>query len=326
LRSCPRFELVSVNHSPEEGPDVITIDKIKAVNDVYTPVVFSHRLHAEMSGMAGGCEMCHHYNPPGQVVGCDECHSLTRVRKDVSKPDLKGAFHRQCMNCHRSWSGKVECESCHPLNNGKKITKKEIKALSAKKRVHPEIKEPDVLTFDTGYDEGNVVTFYHKEHTNLFGQNCQSCHTDESCIKCHAANESIKAETKSLVEGHDLCSKCHDTDDNCSFCHDTKMKKPFNHETRTGFTLNKFHKKLMCQTCHTKKGKFTGLAPKCVNCHGEWNSDNFDHKVTGIILNETHKYFECENCHTEENYINPSCDNCHDEDIKYPDKIPGRRI
>ncbi len=67
---CPREKMVSIDQFPEEGPAVLTIDKFKKQSDIYAPVIFSHLLHAEMSGMAGGCKMCHHYNPPGQVIGC----------------------------------------------------------------------------------------------------------------------------------------------------------------------------------------------------------------------------------------------------------------
>ena len=53
--------------SPANSPKIIKMKKLE-VQDLYEPVVFSHRTHAEMSGMSGGCEMCHHYDPPGDVV------------------------------------------------------------------------------------------------------------------------------------------------------------------------------------------------------------------------------------------------------------------
>ncbi|MDX1409785.1 MAG: cytochrome c3 family protein, partial [Saprospiraceae bacterium] len=73
--SCPREHMITVEHAPEEGPGTITINQMPD-SDLYSPVVFSHRSHAEMSGMAGGCSMCHHYNPPGRVVPCRDCHEV----------------------------------------------------------------------------------------------------------------------------------------------------------------------------------------------------------------------------------------------------------
>ena len=54
--------------------------------------------------MGGGCENCHHYNTSGPILKCSSCHESSRKREDVSIPDLKGAYHRQCMDCHREWS------------------------------------------------------------------------------------------------------------------------------------------------------------------------------------------------------------------------------
>jgi len=115
LKECPRFELITIHHSPEEGPEVIIMDGKYEGNDIYDKVIFTHRLHAEMSGMSSGCAMCHHYNPPGSILPCKDCHEIERSRRDITKPDLKGAYHRQCMNCHREWEHTVDCISCHEL-------------------------------------------------------------------------------------------------------------------------------------------------------------------------------------------------------------------
>src|SRR5512147_2025904 len=75
---CPREKMMTVYMSPAKSPAVIKMDKLKSIQDLYEPVIFSHRIHAEMSEMSDGCEMCHHYNPPGDVVGCDNCHESGR--------------------------------------------------------------------------------------------------------------------------------------------------------------------------------------------------------------------------------------------------------
>ena len=54
LVTCPREKIMTVYLSPAESPSVITMNKLKTVEDLYEPVIFSHRVHAEMSEMSGG--------------------------------------------------------------------------------------------------------------------------------------------------------------------------------------------------------------------------------------------------------------------------------
>ena len=97
----------------EAGPDEVTINEFP--KGVYGPVEFTHGEHAEYADE--GCTQCHHHAPPGVYQACNTCH---KPRKKVEKPedallpDLKGAFHRQCMGCHLDMeSGPLECTECH---------------------------------------------------------------------------------------------------------------------------------------------------------------------------------------------------------------------
>jgi Class III cytochrome C family/Cytochrome c7 and related cytochrome c len=326
LIACPREKMMTVYISPAKSPAVIKMDKLKSVQDLYEPVVFSHRIHAEMSEMSGGCEMCHHYNPPGDVVGCDNCHEPVRQRTDISKPDLKGAYHRQCIDCHREWNSKVACESCHELNESGKsaFTGKDYE----KERVHPEMKVPSKLVFNTTYEKGKIVTFFHNEHTGIYGLDCKSCHQEESCAKCHSDEPKQKVEKVSLELKHKTCSGCHDTKvkTGCESCHSSKEMAPFNHLARTGFNLKSYHSKLSCTSCHQTKTVFTGLNSSCNSCHSGWNSATFKHQVTGLLLDETHFEFDCSDCHSNEDYSQkPSCEGCHD-DMSYPEFKPGKLV
>ncbi|MFZ6032941.1 MAG: cytochrome c3 family protein [Melioribacter sp.] len=321
LIDCPREELIRIDQKPEEAPRIIKIDKIKEKN-LYEPSIFDHYAHSDMSVMSGDCRICHHYNPPGNIISCSKCHSPQRKRNDISKPDLKAAYHRLCISCHREWSGEVECVSCHAPAGSQKNESYEAKE---KKSIHPEIKAPVKKVYTTDFTDGKLVTFYHEEHNKTFGYKCSDCHRNESCVKCHAVNKSaLKA---SPVILHSKCSKCHDTEDvnSCAVCHAKIEKPPFNHKQRAGFDISKFHSDLKCSRCHVTKGKFTGLKKECKSCHGIWTVDNFDHKATGLILDEVHVEFECENCHQEPTYRIKSCDNCHD-DKSYPKDKPGEAI
>lgn len=319
VRECIREHLITVEHSASEAPENILINKLENIENIYQPVHFTHQLHAEMSHLSGGCQTCHHYNPPGRILSCNECHESERKRIDISKPDLKAAYHRQCIDCHRGWSHEVECLSCHA-----KIDESPTPAKVSVKSAHPEIQTPNKLVIETDCDEGNLVTFLHSEHVNLYGLECRTCHSNESCIECHDVAASDKGRLNDK-ETHEGCNACHDTDDNCSFCHDQKERNGFNHKSRSGWELNNSHKNLSCAECHVKKGSFAGLNRNCITCHTDWSSDNFDHSVTGIILDEIHLENECSDCHIESSYSKPSCDGCHD-DISFPESIPGELV
>ena len=326
LIKCPREKMMTVHIPPEKSPKIIEMHKLKVMEDLYEAVIFSHRAHAEMSEISGGCGMCHHYNPPGNIVACDYCHDLNRQRTDISKPDLKGAYHRQCIDCHLEWSQEVACESCHELNaSGKSVfSGKEYK----KERIHPVINVPNKIIYKTPEQKGTLVTFFHNEHTDVFDFECKNCHQEESCIKCHEATKSTTKNKISFEQTHKKCSSCHDTSirTGCESCHAKKELKPFNHKIRTAFELKSYHSELSCSSCHQSKNVFKGLSSSCTSCHSGWNSNTFDHKLIGFALDDMHIEFDCIDCHIGEDYSKfPSCENCHD-DLAYPDSKPGKLV
>ena len=319
LKKCPRELMSVVYHMPLSIPKVLIIDNFKSEPNHYPPVKFSHQTHAEMSSMSGSCQMCHHYNPAGAIMACKKCHEIERKRTDLSKIDLKGAYHVQCMNCHRSWNNQIECNTCHnqPAVKDKK---------AASKAVHPLMKKPTVKVYETKAAKGKLVTFSHDEHTSTFGLDCVKCHNNDACAKCHKKNAAPTNMQMSTDDKHKKCSKCHTVKENCIKCHSDQKKGPFNHFTRTGWQLNQFHAKISCMQCHVEKGKFSKLNRECTSCHSKWTPENFKHSKTGLTLDETHAANECETCHVEKNFTKPVCTNCHEADYKYPDKKPGKLL
>lgn len=326
LVQCPRYKIEPVRHSVEEAPNEIIINEVSSENDLYKPVKFSHRLHAEMSLMSGGCATCHHYNPPGKIVKCSTCHEADRSKSTPGKPDLKAAYHRQCMTCHTTWEEKSECKSCHALNIATKepepATTVPVNAKIIKS--HPKISIPQKIVYKTDCEEGTLVTYYHNDHVNKFNLECTDCHNQESCASCH--NQKINFTKDQLDDSHDKCSSCHDTENNCSKCHTDSEREPFNHAKSTNFNLQDYHPEVACITCHKSNTEFSGLSNKCENCHKD-SDGYFDHAITGIILDETHKEFYCENCHLNNQYKKkPTCTECHEDDISYPKSIPGKKV
>jgi len=323
---CPREKMMTIHIPPEKSPKIIKMNKLKVMEDLYESVIFSHRAHAEMSEISGGCEMCHHYNPPGNIVACDYCHELNRQRTDISKPDLKASYHRQCINCHREWSKEATCESCHELHESGKsaFSGKEYR----KERIHPVINVPTKLIYKTSKQNGTLVTFFHNEHTDLYGFECKNCHQQESCVKCHDVTKSTTKKEISLKQKHKICESCHDTEVNtgCESCHTKKELEPFNHKIRTGFELKSYHAELSCSNCHQIKTVFTGLSNSCTSCHSGWNSKTFNHIAAGLVLDKVHVELDCGDCHIGEDFSkNPSCENCHD-DKNYPKDKPGKQV
>jgi hypothetical protein len=326
---CPRNKIATVYQKPEETPGLIVIDQL---SERYGPVYFSHRIHAQMSIMSGGCANCHHHNTSGPILECNSCHKSSRKREDVSLPDLRGAFHRQCMDCHREWSHETGCDNtCHTLKKDVNASKSENLQKKYAGKDHPVVLKPDKIVFETNYEKGKLVTFYHIDHTKKFGIKCATCHKQESCTKCHDMNKntntSIKTikEVKTLEEHHNKCFGCHKNDE-CSTCHLTKTADSFDHDKRTGWALNRFHIKLSCVKCHGEEIPYQKLDNKCTSCHQNWSNTTFKHSVTGLQLSETHSDFKCEDCHSENNFaIAPNCDGCHDGYI-YPKQKPGKLI
>ncbi len=326
VRICPRPQMATVHHSPEEGPDVVNMNTLSDSASLYTPVRFSHKLHAEMSGMAGGCTMCHHYNPPGRVLGCSECHEVARLRVSLGKPDLQGAYHRQCLDCHKRWSRETGCRSCHALRSEAGSLAARLDKERSTKRRHPVVSKPARLVLESGYDQGRLVTFYHNEHVDLFRLECSDCHNSESCIRCHEKSSNSPARPVAVEQGHQACERCHNTNERCDRCHTAEPKPGFGHQRRTGWPLRQFHDRLECNRCHVRKNVFTGLSGACTSCHSAWIPENFRHAVTGLALDQNHAGLTCDVCHADDLFVAaPSCEGCHDQ-FSYPKRLPGKRV
>jgi hypothetical protein len=92
----------------EKGPELSILN---ALEKIYEPVTFSHGMHTLV---ADDCATCHHHSEPGVTLACKECHGVPFDPKNLDMPGLKGAYHLQCMGCHREiGSGPLGCTECH---------------------------------------------------------------------------------------------------------------------------------------------------------------------------------------------------------------------
>ena len=308
---CPRhMGNFQTDQRADDGPKIVIINQLA---NLYDPVPFSHELHATMSDMIGGCENCHHYSEKGGTIPpCRECHDPAKGPVDLRKPSLKGAYHRQCMNCHLDWSHENACSFCHQEHHGDLVqgAPDTTDIVGVK---HPLIKATDSYFYDTSYDKGPVVTFHHTDHVDQFGLNCVDCHTGDSCSSCHDQARIKNREVNNMTS----CTQCHE-ERGCKFCHDYQRKPKFEHGASTGWPLGKRHERLECRKCHGTPKVFHTPKTTCTSCHAKWENGSFDHAVTGVVFSEDHEGLDCRDCHEDGNFgVPPSCSGCHDDGRKY---------
>ncbi|HWR83519.1 MAG TPA: cytochrome c3 family protein [Candidatus Deferrimicrobium sp.] len=308
-------------HAVSGAPDTLVID---VLSKLYGPVRFEHKLHAGMSQMGRGCGECHHYSPAGEIPSCRSCHQPGSDAADLSKPGLKGAYHRQCLACHREWSHETQCVLCHSQLTPDSLAVRVADPTDIMGTTHPVITVPAKRVYQTPYQPGAMVTFQHKEHIELFALRCVDCHRRENCGNCHDLQKRPQA-ARSQEEVHGICNDCHKSDA-CAKCHDVHERPQFSHNT-TGWPLSRYHQNLDCRACHPTGRRIGALDPACVTCHGGWSPANFRHAVTGLQLDEIHAQAECQDCHAERAFdAKPTCAGCHDDGRTAETAPPGTRV
>lgn len=341
LLICTRHSAAIFRAAPADYqvPDVILLSELE---DAYLPVPFDHKGHADMAEMGEGCVICHHHTPAGQQhPACRICHGVDEADADIDKPTLLGAYHQQCLNCHREWINERDCDICHRAKAGRPMTEGPAGAPTKDDiltQMHPPIPEPDTDIYGSRLPEATEtqVVFRHQEHAHRFGLKCVECHHEPSCARCHAPDTGAR-QPRTRDEHHAPCIRCHRRDmdlearesDRCQRCHwkvGRPKPEPFDH-TSTGWPLSRYHRGRVCRECHVGV-PFMKLDRDCNRCHSDWSPTTFDHRVTGQILDENHAEHDCDVCHVERNFDRPpTCDDCHEEEegISFPAKRPGPR-
>lgn len=307
-RPAAAAEDVGAPAGPALGPDLVILDQLV---DLYQPVPFNHKSHAAMAEMWDGCATCHHRPPdspespgehpnlpgpgrqgPDEVPPCRSCHEVSGAGDDIRRPSLKGAYHRQCLNCHREWSGQNDCVVCHAPRAGTEgaAARSQPPRQAADDivgRMHPPIPEPDFKLFRVRVAPvaGPNVLFRHRQHVQTFGVACSACHRRDTCSDCHAGVGNVDGSSAGAGDGgrrgpqpmqigrtwqetHVPCTTCH-AEDRCATCHyrdDQPAPAAFQH-VQVGQELDEDHAHLPCGACHLRL-KTKGW-PSCgdATCH-----------------------------------------------------------
>lgn len=298
-------------------PDVVIIGDLA---NLYGAVVFDHRVHADMSQIAGGCVNCHHHAPEGSPVSaCRECHAPERSAGTPTHPSLKGAYHRQCLSCHRDWSHENACGFCHTeqaATGGARV----VDASALAHTRFPRLEPSATYRYETPQAPAALVSFQHRDHAQSFGLQCVDCHRAGSCAGCHDGSQGPQESMHRM----DSCRSCHAVNA-CGFCHDQQPRPPFDHAVATGWDPGPQHQHTPCVSCHGRVEAFLRPLSNCRGCHGGLDPQTFDHRITGVPLEGSHAQFACVRCHDASRAEAPAtCHGCH-ADRSYPPQTPGQR-
>jgi len=121
---------VADTYAEEDIPEKVVI---KSLAYEYEPVELPHRkiiytllnnikdnklasyFHRENGTI---CQGCHHNSPTAKKPpSCSSCHGIPFDENNILRPGLKGAYHRQCMECHDAMGIEkpvaTDCTGCH---------------------------------------------------------------------------------------------------------------------------------------------------------------------------------------------------------------------
>jgi len=237
----------------EQMPAMISINHKAAniqIND-YEPVRFMHKAHA--SRLNGDCARCHHRVqteskdrigeilessalPESTPADCATCHQFPNEADMLTRPGLKAAFHRQCIECHENetQNAPTDCISCH----------------------HPRVPDHTAFIDFKGKPEGKEIT-----------ARCLECHEKQGqdiLDTAHFTWEGLSPNTVGLEHRTDLgkkniinsyCIHINTNEDRCSQCH-----------IGYGWTDDNFDftnpENIDCLVCHDKTGTYKKTTTK----------------------------------------------------------------
>lgn len=127
-------DLETKTFAADKIPEKVTIGKL---SDRFEPAAFPHGkivkalidktrssklagyFHSEQGTL---CQGCHHNSPSAEKPPvCSSCHGETIEGADAFRPGLVGAYHQQCIGCHKSMGiekpDSRDCNACHVEKN-----------------------------------------------------------------------------------------------------------------------------------------------------------------------------------------------------------------
>jgi hypothetical protein len=105
------INVLQKDYMPGKFPHLAIIERL---TDVSNNSKLARHFHFDKMTICSGC---HHNSPlePNQMVpSCDTCHSAHMGSVGSEVPGLLGAYHRQCLGCHKEMGVEpTGCTGCH---------------------------------------------------------------------------------------------------------------------------------------------------------------------------------------------------------------------
>ncbi|MFZ1703230.1 MAG: cytochrome c3 family protein [Saprospiraceae bacterium] len=260
-----------------------------------------------------------------KVIDCAQCHKPENIYDTILKKN-KNTFlglSPTCISCHSDYHQKTlgnDCASCHnfetfvpaSLFNHQKTSfplvgsHVNVDCINCHKK---ESRNGKTFQKFDGIPFSNCNVCHKDPHGGGFGNDCKSCHSEESFRKI----KNSPSFNHSLT-GFDLEGKHRVID--CKKCHDQRQG------TVTLFGEFKDVVDITCLTCHEDSHE-NKLGNQCLDCHQQ-NSFNikdrlkeFQHQKTGFELLGKHVEVDCRKCHTGKYMTEPlahnTCNACHQD-------------
>lgn len=256
-----------------------------------------------------------------KVKNCNECHKAENIVIPTlkNKPNTFLGLDTKCLSCHDDYHQKTlssDCVSCHDFNDFKKAPlfnhdKTEFALVGAHKKEDcaschkEEMRNGKKFVKYSGIAFSNCTSCHKDVHKGEYGNNCKTCHNEESFTKISPSRS-----FNHTVTGYTLEGKHRDI--NCKKCHDNSSGN---------FKEFAQKKDITCLSCHKDihEGK---LGNDCKTCHNQNSfllknksyTGKFDHDKTDYPLKGKHVIVDCKTCHKSD-FTDPiqhkDCMNCH---------------
>ncbi len=90
---------------------------VKRLTDISNENTLASYFHVEETAVCAGCHHLETIEKKQMVAQCSTCHTV-RKEPERETPTLLGAYHQQCLGCHKHMGGTEEempqdCAGCH---------------------------------------------------------------------------------------------------------------------------------------------------------------------------------------------------------------------
>ena len=257
------------------------------------------------------------------VVDCKECHTTT-TRNGKEFQQFSNLAFNDCKACHNDPHQNNlpgQCKQCHVENGfdifmgqgnfNHSVTDFDLngshKAIDCFTCHQNTTNITQLFQDRTNVAENNCVSCHSDPHDNKFGQDCASCHNEESFLALNDMDFFDHSITDYPLEGKHIGV-------DCRACHEERFSTPIDFSA--------------CMNCHDDfhEGEFTenGVTPDCVACHSLEKGFEFtlftieDHQESNFPLEGAHIATPCFACHVSEDddrwsfaNIGTDCIDCH---------------